>query len=118
MDVSLQLSLLLWISIWMSLDFYGYPCIDLLWIFYPGYISTAPLILIGLMERKGNLSKIQGFFRFFIPIKSVFVCVSFSYFKMVLGHVDFILYTAYFINCELVPFKFKLIHKNKASTLN
>ena len=30
MDISLQLSMLLWISIWISLDFYGYPCIDLL----------------------------------------------------------------------------------------
>jgi len=32
MDISLQLSVLLWIS----LDFYGYPYIDLLWIFDPG----------------------------------------------------------------------------------
>ena len=32
MDIILQLSMLLWISIWISLDFYGYPCIDLLWI--------------------------------------------------------------------------------------
>ena len=32
MDISLQLSMLLWIS----LDFYGYPCIDLLWILDPG----------------------------------------------------------------------------------
>jgi len=32
MDISLQLSMLLWISIWISLDFYGYPCIELLWI--------------------------------------------------------------------------------------
>jgi len=30
MDTILPLSTLLWISIWMSLDFYGYPCIDLL----------------------------------------------------------------------------------------
>jgi len=37
MDISLQLSaVLLWISIWISLDFYGYPCIDLLWILDPG----------------------------------------------------------------------------------
>jgi len=28
MDISLQLPVLLWISIWISLDFYGYPCID------------------------------------------------------------------------------------------
>ena len=27
MDISLQLFMLLWISIWISLDFYGYPCI-------------------------------------------------------------------------------------------
>jgi len=36
MDISLQLSVLLWISICISLDFYGYPCIDLLWILYTG----------------------------------------------------------------------------------
>jgi len=36
MDISLQLSMVLWISIWISLDFYGYPCIDLLWILDPG----------------------------------------------------------------------------------
>jgi len=28
--------MLLWISIGISLDFYGYPCIDLLWILDPG----------------------------------------------------------------------------------
>jgi len=36
MDISIQLSMPLWISIWISLDFYGYPCIDLLWILDPG----------------------------------------------------------------------------------
>jgi len=36
MDISLQLPILLWISIWISLDFYGYPCIDLPWILDPG----------------------------------------------------------------------------------
>jgi len=36
MSISLQLSMLLWISIWISLDFYGYPCIDSLWILDPG----------------------------------------------------------------------------------
>jgi len=36
MDITLQLSMLLWISIWISLDFYGYPCIDLVWILDPG----------------------------------------------------------------------------------
>ena len=35
-SISLQLSMLLWISIWISLDFYGCPCIDLLWILDPG----------------------------------------------------------------------------------
>jgi len=29
----------LWISIWISLDFYGYPCIDLLGIIDPGLAS-------------------------------------------------------------------------------
>jgi len=38
MDISLQLSMLL-ISIWISIDFYGYPCIDLLWILDPGMVS-------------------------------------------------------------------------------
>ena len=33
MDISLQLSMLLWIS----MDFYGYPCIGLLWILDPGW---------------------------------------------------------------------------------
>ena len=32
MGISFQLSLLLWIFIWISIDFYGYSCIDLLWI--------------------------------------------------------------------------------------
>jgi len=40
MDIRLQLSMLFWISMWISmwifLDFYGYPCIDLLWILDPG----------------------------------------------------------------------------------
>jgi len=31
MDISLQLSIILWIFIWISLDFYVYPWIDLLW---------------------------------------------------------------------------------------
>ena len=37
-DISLQLSMLLWISIWILLNFYvyPYPCIDLLWILDPG----------------------------------------------------------------------------------
>jgi len=39
MDISLQLSMLLWISIWIYLDFYGYPCIDLLWILDPGLVD-------------------------------------------------------------------------------
>jgi len=36
MDTSLQLSMLLWISIKISLDFHGYPCKDLLWNLDPG----------------------------------------------------------------------------------
>ena len=36
MDISLKLSILLWISIWISLDFYDYPCINFLWILDPG----------------------------------------------------------------------------------
>jgi len=39
MNISLQLSMLLWISIWISLDFYGYRCIDLLSILDPVYRS-------------------------------------------------------------------------------
>jgi len=35
-EVSLQLSMLLWIFIRISLDFYGCPCIDLPWILDPG----------------------------------------------------------------------------------
>jgi len=43
-DISIQLSMFLWISIWISLDFYGYPCIDLLWILDPGQctLRTVP----------------------------------------------------------------------------
>ena len=37
MDISLQLSMILWISIWISSGLYGYPCIDLLWILDPGF---------------------------------------------------------------------------------
>jgi len=36
MDISLQLSMLLWVSILISLDLYGNPRIDLLWILGPG----------------------------------------------------------------------------------
>jgi len=36
MDISLQLYMLLLISIWIYIDFYGYPCTDLLWILGPG----------------------------------------------------------------------------------
>ena len=31
-DISLQSFMLLWIFIWIYMDFYGYPCMDLLWI--------------------------------------------------------------------------------------
>jgi len=41
MDISLQLPILLWISIWISLDFYGYPCIDLRWILDLGQCEVA-----------------------------------------------------------------------------
>jgi len=37
MDISLQFSMLLWISICISLYFYRYPCIDLLWILDSGF---------------------------------------------------------------------------------
>ena len=40
MDISLQLSMLLWISIWISMDSYGYPCIDLPWILDSGIRLT------------------------------------------------------------------------------
>jgi len=40
MDISLQLSMLLLISIWLSIDFYGYPCMDLLGILDPGVVSS------------------------------------------------------------------------------
>jgi len=39
MDISLHLSMFVWISIWTSLNFYGYPCTDLLWILDPGTVS-------------------------------------------------------------------------------
>jgi len=32
--------MLLWLSIWIALDFYGYPCIDLLWILDPGLFTN------------------------------------------------------------------------------
>jgi len=43
MDISLQLSMLLWISIWKSVDFYGYPCIEMLWILDPGLTAIYKL---------------------------------------------------------------------------
>jgi len=39
MDISLQLSMLLWISICISMDVYGYSCMDLLWILVLGIIN-------------------------------------------------------------------------------
>jgi len=36
MDISIHFYMLLRISIWISLPFYGYPCVDLLWILDPG----------------------------------------------------------------------------------
>jgi len=45
MDISLQLSMLLWISIWISLDFYGYLFIDLLWILDPGSVRNSDATL-------------------------------------------------------------------------
>jgi len=35
MDIHLQISMLLWTSIWISLDFCGYPCTGFLWILNP-----------------------------------------------------------------------------------
>jgi len=49
MDISIQLSMLIWISNWISLDFYGYPCIDLIWILDSGgfeQISLANLVIV------------------------------------------------------------------------
>jgi len=43
MDISLEYSMLLWISIWISLDFYGHPCIDLLWILDAGILEKLEL---------------------------------------------------------------------------
>jgi len=45
MDIILQLSVLFWISIWISLDFYGCLCNDLLWIFYPGLAFVCHLCI-------------------------------------------------------------------------
>ena len=47
MDISFQLNMLLWISIWISVEFYEYPCFDVLWILDPGYYVTffVPLFL-------------------------------------------------------------------------
>jgi len=55
MDISLQLSVLLWMSIWISLDFYGYPCLDLLWIldlfrFGNLLVRTWSLLRLSLLE--------------------------------------------------------------------
>jgi len=44
MDIGLQLPMLLWISIWISLDFYGYPCIDLQWILDPGKFVVSNIV--------------------------------------------------------------------------
>ena len=62
MDISLQLSIILWISIWISLDFYGYPCIDLLWILDPGlsrlqFTCTKIFTIITFVSKYGVPSK-------------------------------------------------------------
>jgi len=43
--------MLLWMSIWISLDFYGYSCFDLLWILDPGILShNVPPFSLCLMK--------------------------------------------------------------------
>jgi len=42
----------LWISIWISLDFYGYPCINLLWILDPGQTTADTLFTSILSSRE------------------------------------------------------------------
>jgi len=56
MDISLQFSMLLWISVWISLDFYGYPCIVLLWILDPGRAATRLLHPSIALPTEGFLS--------------------------------------------------------------
>jgi len=48
MDISLQLSILSWISICISMDFYGYLCMDLLWILAPGINQDMSIIMVFL----------------------------------------------------------------------
>jgi len=52
MDISLQLSMLSMISMWKSIDFYGCPCMDLLWILDPGSnkasVGTFTLLILGM----------------------------------------------------------------------
>ena len=56
--------MLLWISIWISLDFYGYPCIDLLWILDPGMTAACDsdsfreVSCIRLIGSAGRYSKV------------------------------------------------------------
>jgi len=46
MEIRIQLPMILWISIWISVDFYGYPCIDLLWILDPGYENVLKNVFV------------------------------------------------------------------------
>jgi len=48
MDISLQLSMLLWIYISICMDFFGYPCIDLQWILDPGLAETISNIRVNM----------------------------------------------------------------------
>jgi len=62
MDTRFQLSMLLWISICISLNFCGYPCFDLLWILDPGIMMAMHLhthmFIKGRLERtETNLVK-------------------------------------------------------------
>jgi len=65
MDISLQFSILPWISLWISMDFYGYPCMNLLWILVLGwsFLFLNAMILSLNMPHKENLhSKYQPLF--------------------------------------------------------
>jgi len=61
MDISLQLSMLLWISMLISLDFYGYPCIDLLWIPDPGNLTKFLVKLRATLKSLRGLNMRGGF---------------------------------------------------------
>ena len=107
MDISIQLSMLLWISIWISLDFYRYQCIDLLWILDPGMANGAITYKSDdyyALQWKYESDVIYGLTLVSVPILSEFQKQHVWPFS--LNGAPFYLLCAYFFLCTLYRMKF------------